>query len=787
MKLKVSLGEGGLKGLFTQHAEKVIFGVVLVLVASFVYLSATQETMEGDRTPDDLKRQATSASTHLKENYWDEIAPEREKEVDNYPQRAKVARSKIDEKGYTLPNPLDRPLIPPKTKRGDPEILPPVQVEAEGAVYAVAMRRKPSEGDPWVNDKNAVVKPKEEEKPKRRKKKKKSRAPMDEGMLYGAGMGYGGEEGEGGYLPYEMASEEEEGDMTSGMMGTSMATGGVRKLDKFYIDHYIRGYRGSASGAIGSSGVLAKSRAVVAVKALVPYEKQWEEYVRVLANATGYSPAQDIPKYLLFMAERAEVPADPDAPLQWVPISNTSYELQVAMQYGGVAKEIADAAHVLPGTVTMPIPPILLKPLDPAIHSEIPRQQMRQVQLTRTEEEETEGPADPSMDLSQGIPEMPKGRPGSTGMYGTGAGMYGGGGAMPYPGGGGYSDPGMYQDEGGGYGEGEMAGDGGYGYGGGYGMGGGYGGTGMESRQPLVKHKMVRFFDLTAEPGKSYRYRVALVLEDPNRPRNPKADPSRRILDADAKKRVEEVEAKDAADTEYVKKNGRPKRTFYRRTDWSEPSNIVTIAPPAKFVAGATTKAKPVTLPEGTKVITADASGSQVEVELEQSTEVETTESSGKLVTVVWDERRAVEVPVEKDVYRGTFLTFEQDADVLHPMSLQIKTIEQYPFDTDAFVADLRCGGVLITDTDEEEDEETKLLTPGEFLVVDGEGNLVACNEIDDTEEYRRLLFIVDTAEPVVATGGYGDMEGDMMEGYGDMMGGGYDEMMGGGYGEEYP
>jgi hypothetical protein len=109
---------------------------------------------------------------------------------------------------------------------------------------------------------------------------------------------------------------------------------------------------------------------------------------------------------------------------------------------------------------------------------------------------------------------------------------------------------------------------------------------------------------------------------------------------------------------------------------------------------------------------------------------------------------------------------------VLHPLTKQIKTIEGYEFSTDAFVVDLRGGEELITDVDEEnDDEETIHNTPGEFLVIDGEGNLLACNEIDDTEEYRRLTFAEDEVGPASATQDYGAPTefGDMMD-YGDMM-----------------
>jgi hypothetical protein len=109
-------------------------------------------------------------------------------------------------------------------------------------------------------------------------------------------------------------------------------------------------------------------------------------------------------------------------------------------------------------------------------------------------------------------------------------------------------------------------------------------------------------------------------------------------------------------------------------------------------------------------------------------------------------------------------LDFTQDADVLQPITLQIKTLEKYSFGTDAFVADLRGGEALMVDVDKDSKEETPLSVPGEYLVVDGSGRLLACNEVDDAEEYRRLLFIEDTPSGAAGTmspgGSYGDMMG---------------------------
>ncbi len=55
MKFKFNFGKGGLKGFIVQHAEKGVFGMVLVLVAWFVYSSATLETVDEGQNPNSLK------------------------------------------------------------------------------------------------------------------------------------------------------------------------------------------------------------------------------------------------------------------------------------------------------------------------------------------------------------------------------------------------------------------------------------------------------------------------------------------------------------------------------------------------------------------------------------------------------------------------------------------------------------------------------------------------------------------------------------------------------------
>src|SRR5688572_10746376 len=71
------------------------------------------------------------------------------------------------------------------------------------------------------------------------------------------------------------------------------------------------------SGFIAGQGAIAKSRTFVAVKFVVPWKKQWEEYQDKFKPALGYNPTRDTPTYISFRAERLEVTGDPQEELDW--------------------------------------------------------------------------------------------------------------------------------------------------------------------------------------------------------------------------------------------------------------------------------------------------------------------------------------------------------------------------------------------------------------------------------------------------------------------------------------
>jgi hypothetical protein len=322
----------------------------------------------------------------------------------------------------------------------------------------------------------------------------------------------------------------------------------------------------------------------------------------------------------------------------------------------------------------------------------------------------------------------------------------------------------------------DMYGSGMYGgdmYGSETGMGYGAGGYGASAmRRPLVKFLMVRFFDHTAEVGKSYRYRVRVVLEDPNRPYNPQTEPSKRMLDPDVIARLSTIEEQDRKYGELVERTGtppkaaywtlppwgereRPARTFFVRTDWSEPSDVCTVQGNERVVAGS------VAPPRYLRLTTTPGPGPEVLI----------SEAEGNVVAVDWDWQRGVEVPAQRSVRRGAYLNFTQNADVMHPVTSQLKTLEQYSFNLEGLVLDLRGGDPMIVE--EDGDEKRTLAAPGEFMMFDRHGNLIVRHEVRDMEEYRRLLFIEETAQTSA-----GSMMGSGYEGGLDM-GSGYEQ---GGY-----
>ncbi len=804
-KPKVSLGSNGIKGFFLQHIEKLVFAVAILLVAVFVWLGTRVDTFKTSQTPNTLKQLATDAELHINRSSSEVLRNERAPREGRGGQYAK----RVEQGGIETPDagiPWDPPTGRPGSKRNDPKVFPPIKLETVALTGALCLKPDSDRTDLLADLENAPV---QEEKKKRAKK---PRAPRGG---YGSGSGMGGY-GSGSDNPYG-EGEGGSGSMpgSGGMLGSGSGMGSGASSPtgmRTYPADKVCGYRpsgvssgsyggmggssmgGSGMGSPGSPGApggpgmpgmpggpggsggssttapgspIAESADVVVVKALVPYQKQADEFKTVLGDAIGYNPSRDTPHLIFFQAERADVTDDPDKELtdaDWTIVMNPNRAKRAAADWHGSPAEIADPNY-LDSAVTMRTPPLMLRCLDDVLlHSDVPRGQAAAATLSPdagTEEdkgdEKDKAPGDaPGDDAPGGFAGTIGGYPGGSGGYpggSGGSGYPGGSGSYPggsggsgYPGGGsgspdmGMGPPGFGGSSGMGMpGSGMgMGGSGGYpgGGSGGYGGYGGYGGSSMMSSAEPVQYKMVRFFDLTAKRGRVYRYRVKVYIEDPN---NPNTDPMRGLVQIPPVRRtLSENVLKRLAAQEADEKL---KNQTWIETEWSEPTEPVTIPNPTRVFAGSVEPAR--------MAIGVDDS-------LVQQSEVE-----GRIVPVAWNDKLAIDVSVEESVARGSVLNVKKDFEVLDPISLVIKLLKDYELQSNYLVVDMSGGEDLPGD------RKSRVTSPGEFVVLDDQGNLIVKNELDDYEQHRRFT-LADENKPLQSSmGGYGGSGGPGMGGSG--------------------
>jgi hypothetical protein len=303
------------------------------------------------------------------------------------------------------------------------------------------------------------------------------------------------------------------------------------------------------------------------------------------------------------------------------------------------------------------------------------------------------------------------------------------------------------------------------------------GGNSMAAVAPPVDYKLVRFYDTTAEPGKTYVYRVRVWLNDPNfidpNPRSGSSSDStggaaamagglgvggmgggamsgdgmtrplaHSSLQDDVIARLRDQQATDAADPRGTAEA--PFTTKWRITEWSEPSPQVMVPLRAQeMLAGEVTGESAMQFPQGANKLMVWG------------------EPTGKFLPVVWDDALAARVPLEQTVYRGSVLNDKATVEIAHPVDLAFREMKDYEFESDAVVVDIRGGAKLPKSPKRRDDEE--LRAPGEFLIVTWDGQLEATDELEDLDAYRRTLFVDDA--PQAMGGGMSGMPGMMMPG----------------------
>jgi hypothetical protein len=377
--------------------------------------------------------------------------------------------------------------------------------------------------------------------------------------------------------------------------------------------------------------------------------------------------------------------------------------------------------------ITQPLPPFVQRDLyDAMTHPDIPlvTAAIAAPELPGAHRPKAEEPADGADDIptgASGVPAAAGGMPGMPGMAAMGGAAGGprmpgttmGGGMMgKMPGMKGMPGmPGMAGGAGGAAGMPGMAGGGMPGAMPGMGMM-----PGMGSTDALVKYKLVRFVDQKIEKGHKYRYRIRVLVEDPNYPSDLYETPSLAGLDPDAQTRVRGLEAVDA-------KSGKATRSVNRSSGWSPASEIATSPPAEWFYAGSVE-------PESVGSLAGSEGIKYINFMRLAST---------KSLVVVQDDKKAVDVPAKWELFKGSAVNFtvQEGVDVIHAALGEKRKLEKYSFQTNAVVADMRGGEEIPVVTGE---HSTNMKAPGEILFVDAQGNMHVRDEVDDIEYFHRFI-----------------------------------------------
>jgi hypothetical protein len=723
--------------LLIVHAEKIALTVAVLLSGYLIYAGmGAGVDDQGNRFSKDSKaldETITRANTNITEGKW--IDEKGNYLVTSYESRAKNSQMTINADNYSPAQLFNPPINRIITRREDPQLYPVMDIRTFALTGPVAYILGDKEVDPTASDEPAqeVI----EEKKTIRKPPKKD----DESAFGGAGMaGMGDMPGMGG-----------NGEEMGGEMGRDVGPvkGAIRKLrsDRGQILGYrptggdsggsgdlggmggmggmmggMEGTEGGEGGDDGGSSQLtgsqpmgipvARARTMVAGTALVPFKQQFDEFERALAMRSGYDGYRDQPDYVFMYVERVDVTNNPAQVVdesQWQRILHTNAHRTEQRKWHSTAAEIVAPSYLNP-YISLQCPPVMLRNLDNLLrHPEIP---LAGVTVQKPEEQEAGDETQAEPQENKGNEDLPGGlgnnpnenadtNPGAPGGMGGMEDMTGMGGMMG--------------------GMGGMMGD----------MGGMMGGMGGELQSANIPdYKLVRFYDFSAKIGHVYRYRVQLLVEDPNHPNTTPDDeyrdhpvPKQVTLKDDVIQRIKKLDSS----------------IFYRSTPWSEPSAPVAVLDSLQFAGGTADVVKILTDPVSRRSF-------------------QDHEPSGVVKTIMWDEHRAVDVMFDRPVHRGSFMNFSADAEYGHPITEIIMAAGQQQFKTDFIIGDIRGGDTLPLDT-----KDMPYHAPGEFLLIDAQGNLVVRTELADDILFRRYNYTSDTGDQFAPSDtGMGGMMGGM-------------------------
>ena len=474
MKAKINFSGSGIKKFFVNNGEKLFLVLTALVLLAFLYSAIMAKPLDDSKSPDAIKREAGQLVATLQSATWSTHRDEMGLAAPHFKQQADATMRPISGQKLKPVHDWNPPLFPELVKRVDPEIYAVEELQI-GAGRGIV---------PYHAAANANA------------------AGAGPGMGPGIGPGHGPGMGGPGFGPGGPGfGPGGPGFGPGGPGGLSMGAGGGR------VDP-----NGSLPG-VHAPGADAQGKTYVIITGAVPVEKEAEEFRRrfeyavpaVLSDVnqsrnTSMSVTQsDTPHYFCFLVDRCEVKDADDKTRNWTPIlSKTNYVNSQAImdiaKWSTTAPEIAHLDDVFQpdqatwkgapfnAYITWPLPPLFLK--NWGFEAAHPK-----VKLNIAQEAAPEA----APEGGQGGANLDNTTPGARGRFSGPNYGPGGPGGMRGPGG-----PPMGP--------------------GGPGIGPGGGNRLMQgmAEQFVDPYRLFRFVDLAAEPGKTYRYRVQLLMSNPN-------------------------------------------------------------------------------------------------------------------------------------------------------------------------------------------------------------------------------------------------------------------------------
>ena len=774
--------QGHSVNFFAAHAEKLILGIVVFALGYLVYEGVGGEGYDPKRQPTELSQTADTLLQSIRNgDPWPELEKERTI-VHDFAQRTEQARLPSNPDLYPVPvmEVQDKGAY---QKRGDPELAAPVKVIGQSVVGLIAVEAPENAIDPFEDFEDA----KKLEGKKRQSNRNTRAAPAmgSSGSAGSSGMGsadtasmtpgYPGMAGDTGPLKRIFPPEFNKGfpvagatgmggygsEASSTMMSGSGASGGMMSGSGFGAP------AGTLSGAptIKPKKTLAVPIFFNAVTALVEHDALVKEYDAKLRESASFMLPRDMPLYLSFEVQRVEI-TKVDQKIEendWQKVTDGTQQLIMMKdwlpKYPQRVPDVIDPM-AFDQALTMPIPPMLIQDYRRFTkHPDIDwiwDAGMQQMAIPMPDP--TLNLPDPSEGVLPGdlptVGGMGMGMGGSMGSmdsgsgYGMGYGM-GGSGELSGGMGSGYGSMGSMGSMGSGYGGGMASGS----EMGGYGMGGyGMDSYGMGAAMMPTKYKMIRFYDKLKgnDVRKTFKYRVRVMLEDPNYPSDKFPAPRSSDLQDDVFARVAKLRQKEdpeaeAARKENLKLRANAKPRIYNRTKrftpWSEPSNSI-------YVRGT----EDVYFGKFRKKGNDEVDGVLVKLDT----------SKGAYVPmysfVTEDNKEDKKVPT---IERGVVLIYDKlTTQFVHPITMVIKTWKDYSdFKGWSTVVDIRGNDPLALS-----DKDDPLTEIGEVMLLMGDGRVEVTNEYDDAFWYRAFTF---ADEREAAENSAGAIDAAAMSGYG--------------------